>query len=908
VKVELHEGRAQTAQEAVQQWQLRQLQASRSAVLSQHHKRVLHDSYLNLITTRSGYNLLYLNPPYDHDAEDGRLEYQWLKQCRPHLQPGGVLIWVVPQHLLKFAQASRYIAGWYERVQVFRFPDPEYAQFRQVVLFGVLRPRPIPPETELVEKLSLMGTGLFPLPILTPAPTPTYTLPPLKVPDKAFVFRSWVIDPDEALAEVREQGARTTSTWKEHLDAAANHVPLRPLTPLKIGHMSSIIAAGHLNNQHLTADGNQLLIKGRNYKTIRQSSFTEPLPGGQTRITYLDTEQVVTDITSVNGEGDILSYKGSELEGFLQQWITPLTDLVAQSYPPVYQFNLNGYGPVLDGLSRGRVIPGLNGQTGLLPAQKHAAAAVLTRLEKERDAIVVGECGTGKTSLGVAIAAGRKAQRTLVLCPPHLVDKWQREARIVWPGVRAMALETISDVDAFFADQPDSAPLVGVLKQTTARSASGWQHAYDLIGPASHNYGSKGYVEVERGWGSALSPRQLLDLPVEERTWRGRVLSERQILTLQGRGIRCPTCGRQQMNRDVPLSVREFKSATQRCCYADCRAPLYQFSRSRSASQRRGSFLLYSEREKLIREYTDRGEEVPFTIRERWTGSTVRDTFGYGKVPLASYIKRRARGRLDLVLIDEFHQYKSIDSDQGYAMHHLVQAAAKVVALTGTVYGGRASSLFHLLFRLSPEMAHAYIDGDATGQRRVKHKEWVSAYGILQSVETVTLDEDGKQTANSRSSARIKELPGGSPAMLPWLLNRSVFLSLGDMGFPLPEYTEIPVSVPMAPEQETLYESLKEQLKEELKERLVRGDKSLLAGYLYALLFWPDSPRRGKVVTCPRTQKTVASIPGLPGEFFGPKEQAIIQRCQEEKAQGRKVLLLCNQTDTLDIQVRHATA
>lgn len=917
--VELHEGRAKKAQELVQQWLVRRLQTSRTAVLPQlPSRRVLHDSYMNLITTKGGYNLLYLNPPYDHDDEDGRLEYQWLKLCRPHLQPGGLLIWVVPQHLLKFALAARYIAGWCERVQVFRFPDPEYAQFRQVVLFGVLRPHPIPPDSELVEKLSLLAKGLLPLPVLTPASEPAYTLPPLKVPDKQFVFRSWMVDPDEALAEVREQGARTTATWREHLDAAANHVPLRPLTPLKIGHMSSVIAAGHLNNQVLTAstepdpgDGTdpgqsgiptRLLIKGRNYKTIRKSSFSEPLPDGKTRITYLDTEQVVTDITSVNAEGEIVRYKGPELETFLQQWITPLTDLVAQSYPPVYQFNLNGYGSVLNSLSRGRVIPGLNGQTGLLPAQKHAAAAALTRLEKARDCLIVGEMGTGKTSLGVGIAAGMNARRTIILCPPHLVDKWQREARIVWSGVRAMALETISDVDAFFGDQPDSAPLIGVVKQTAARSASGWEHAYNLIGPASHNYGSKGYTDVQRTWGDAFTPRKLLDLPAEERTWRGRSLSERQILTLQGRGVRCPLCGEQQMNRDVPLSVREFKSATRRCDNRGCRSPLYQFSRNRSASQRRGSFLLYVEREKLIRQYTSQGEEVPYTIRERWTGSAVRDTFGYGKVPLSAYIKHRAKGRLDLALIDEAHQYKGIDSDQGYAMHHLAQSARKVVALTGTVYGGKASSLFHLLFRLSPEMKHVYVDRDETGQRRVKHKEWITSYGILQTIETVTLDEDGQQTANSRSSSRIKELPGGSPAMLPWLLNRSVFLSLGDMGFPLPEYTEIPVSIPMAPEQEDLYESLKEQLKEELKERLVKGDKSLLAGYLYALLFWPDSPRRGKVVTCPRDGKVVASISGLPDEFVGPKEQAIIELCRKEKAQGRRVLLLCGQTDTLDIQ------
>jgi len=46
----------------------------------------------------------------------------------------------------------------------------------------------------------------------------------------------------------------------------------------------------------------------------------------------------------------------------------------------------------------------------------------------------------------------------------------------------------------------------------------------------------------------------------------------------------------------------------------------------------------------------------------------------------------------------------------------------------------------------------------------------------------------------------------------------------------------------------------------------------------------------------------VASVPGLPDDFVGPKEEEIIQLCLQEKAHGRKVLLLCQQTDTLDIQ------
>ncbi|NLF65055.1 MAG: hypothetical protein GX579_10705, partial [Chloroflexi bacterium] len=584
------------------------------------------------------------------------------------------------------------------------------------------------------------------------------------------------------------------------------------------------------------------------------------------------------------------------LEQFLTRWIGKLTAIVAGDYPPAYRFDLNGYGPLLGRLSKERPIPGMNGRTGLLPAQKHAAAAVLTRLQTERDALVVGEMGTGKTSLAAAVAAGRKAARTIVLCPPHLVDKWRREIKAVWPKAATMHLKTPGDVDRFFAARRDGRPVVGVLKQTTARSASGWEHAYDYGGPAGHNYGSGGYGDVRRPWGSVVSAAKL---PQEEGGWR---LSERQAAFLQLRGVRCPVCGAQQYSSGAPLATQELKSARRFCDNPQCRQPLFQFTRRRSESQEQGSFRLYAGRERLLRGYLSQHGEIPERELSYWSGSRVSDTFGYARTPLAGYIKHRARGRLDLLIVDEVHQYKGIDSDQGYAMHHLAQAAQKVVGLTGTVYGGKASSIFHLLYRLSPEMTGAYTDGQATGRRRIRHRDWVSAYGILQRIETRKLDEDGRQTANSRSNIRYKELPGGSPAMLPWLLNRAVFLSLGDMGFPLPEYSEIPVEVPMAAEQALLYESLKADLKAELVERLVRGDKSLLAGYLHALLFWPDSPRRAKVVRCPRTGRVVASVPGLPEEFRGPKEQAIVDLILEEKAQGRRVLLLCLQTDTLDIQ------
>jgi 16S rRNA G966 N2-methylase RsmD len=92
--IELHEGRAQAAREAVNQLlATRQEAAGDTAVSSP--TRILHGSFLSLVTSRGGYNLLYVNPPYNYDEEHGRLEYQWLVHTCAWLQPGGLLVWVV---------------------------------------------------------------------------------------------------------------------------------------------------------------------------------------------------------------------------------------------------------------------------------------------------------------------------------------------------------------------------------------------------------------------------------------------------------------------------------------------------------------------------------------------------------------------------------------------------------------------------------------------------------------------------------------------------------------------------------------------------------------------------------------------------------------------------------------------
>ena len=48
----------------------------------------------DLFTVRArpgAFSILYLNPPYDFDADDGRTELSFLKHTLPYLTPGGLL-------------------------------------------------------------------------------------------------------------------------------------------------------------------------------------------------------------------------------------------------------------------------------------------------------------------------------------------------------------------------------------------------------------------------------------------------------------------------------------------------------------------------------------------------------------------------------------------------------------------------------------------------------------------------------------------------------------------------------------------------------------------------------------------------------------------------------------------------
>jgi hypothetical protein len=138
-------------------------------------------------------------------------------------------------------------------------------------------------------------------------------------------------------------------------------------------------------------------------------------------------------------QGDLLEAAASPLTLSLQDFVSEfgdeLLDSLNRANPPVYTGQVR--------VHRQLILAALKRK--LFTAQADVVHAVTELLvdRGERAAIVNGEMGCGKTTVGIATAAVLNAEgyrRTLVLSPPHLVYKWRREIQETVAGAKVWVL------------------------------------------------------------------------------------------------------------------------------------------------------------------------------------------------------------------------------------------------------------------------------------------------------------------------------------------------------------------------------------------------------------------------------------------------------------------------------------
>ena len=111
-----------------------------------------------------------------------------------------------------------------------------------------------------------------------------------------------------------------------------------------------------------------------------------------------------------------------------------LADRIISEFPALHQFD-QAVSPRIERILREP-----------FPAQTIAMMGVVKRWQQARTAMVVAECGTGKTliALGAAhVHAQRRGYTVLAMVPPHLVEKWARETFLTIPGVRVFLVDDL---------------------------------------------------------------------------------------------------------------------------------------------------------------------------------------------------------------------------------------------------------------------------------------------------------------------------------------------------------------------------------------------------------------------------------------------------------------------------------
>jgi hypothetical protein len=858
-------GEGVAAQSVAQAWCLDgygiELDAERALEASARLTRVLHLDFAVARAPHHAFQVLYLNPPYDYDAGEGkRLEYTFLRETTKWLQPDGLLVYLVPQYRVDERMAG-FLATSYRALRVYRFPDPEYKAFRQCVIFGIAKTEPARDDAT-ARALLQQCRGALPVLPESPRDDERYTLPapPPESAQRPFYFRGNELNPDDAFAEALTRGVWASNEWRDLLELRRDLDGFRPLMPLKKGHLATLIAAGMMQNILLERAGERVLVKGRTYKVQEEVESAEDDEAEVVRDRFV-TEIVVLDLNT--GEHTLLN-EPVALAAFIEKWRDALVAKVQVTFKPLYEFDLDAEGtPVnatLDALSPHRRLPG-RAETGLFPAQKHVAVALWKRLQSANSAICVGEMGTGKTTTGVAVSEllractlPRDARATIVLCPPHLVAKWIREIQDIVPGAFAMELRRIRDMSDFARRVQHLAPgtsAYAVVSREMAKLGSGWQPAYSKRRLVRREETRE--RDEARGWG-----------------WRDVVRWVADDV------FACPNCGHPVSEVEAGKEygfVRDpgYFAKRKRFCF-ECHAALFQMTHLNGAT--RGA--------------TGSEDDV---LRGNGNGKAITERY-----PIADYIARHFPGYFKLLIADEVHQAKGQSTDQGYAFGALARACAKTVALTGTIYGGRATSLFFLLYRLSPQVRAEFKWTDA--------QRWAERYGILERVTKRDQGDEGNGvfSAKRRGKTYVRELPGASPELAARLLDSAAFLTLADLGFPLPEYAEYAEEIEMSKRQRATYAKLDKDLTEELQERLANGDQSLLGAYLQALLGRPAASFRDEVVT-DKFGEVVATAPAIDEPLF-PKEKWLIELCQAERTRGRRVLVYCRQTATRDITPR----
>ena len=307
----------------------------------------------------------------------------------------------------------------------------------------------------------------------------------------------------------------------------------------------------------------------------------------------------------------------------------------------------------------------------LYPAQLAVAESVKRKLSEGKSAFIVAECGSGKTKIGATALAAYQAQKrkktfNIILCPSHVAKKWVRELGETLPDTAGVIVRSITELDSLYAQyQQGDKSIYAVISKEKARD--GYMRRPAVL------------FDAQKGAFRCPGCGEIIELPSSDDT-DGWTAAKPEAFRMENRR------NHQCMNCESPLWTAVNPSVPSPWV----KIPEYGWVHRKLAVHA------------IQKTKNPAALDALQTLQENPDGYF--PTRGAcRRYPLSSYIKKRYRGRLDGLIVDELHEYNN-DSGQGDAMAELFGAAKKVIGMTATLINGYSSGIFHLLYRTSAQL------------------------------------------------------------------------------------------------------------------------------------------------------------------------------------------------------------
>jgi superfamily II DNA or RNA helicase len=538
----------------------------------------------------------------------------------------------------------------------------------------------------------------------------------------------------------------------------------------------------------------------------------------------------------------------STIYDYMRAHANLLGDRILQEYPALHQFD-DAVSPRIEGLIRKP-----------FPAQTIAIMGVAKRWQQARTSMVVAECGTGKTliSLGAIHVHSRGNPFTaLAMVPPHLVEKWAREAFLTLPGLRVFLIDDLRN-----GGDENKCHGVNEVRLRQGRI-------------------------VREGLHTTLSELRLRkDSPSSGKRWLS--LCGRPSLFIVGRE-------RAKLGYFWRHAYRVPRSGPYVGCIvnSDTGKPVIVDD----------SRLTAGEFEKVKIAETIETRELK-SCRPLHSPLWQADGGKIRRMAPIEFIGRYMPEWFDYAICDEIHQLAG-DTAQGNALGTLASCTDRIVGLTGTLLGGYADDLFNTLFRLEARRMkeHGYEWG-TTGR-----SSFIQDYGVLETITKVEPANNACSKAKATSTVRRK--PGASPLLFgEFLMQLCAFVFLEDISGELPPYEETYLSVPMDAPMREAYRELEDDMRKALKAH--RGNRSVLSTMLNTLLLYPDHPYGIGTLygtefdpELKRNVRFVIAEPrDLPEDRIYSKERRLIEEIRKELAEGRRCQVFAVYTQKHDVTAR----